>query len=436
MRHHVRTLALIAFMAVVAVAALAMIAQDSSADTGAARSRTDGPVEKAFDPDTTIEYEVTYYIDFGNRTIRMNHSKSGDMPDKWQVRMYDGENEIDRNRTFEIEGGSSPKTVTIRYTVRTYDLNVDEHKGYTLTTRFWCDILDDGEDSGKDSNITQVRSIIAEKDDAAVEVEAKYHNKRISLTGPTSFPLLIKNTGWKDDNDVNIMVGVVDSPEHLWAMQVLPSDHIYGLDSLETDDTRYIEITGDPLLTTGTYTIKVEIFIGNGGYVNYTFPVQAPPPELWVYDLIPSHTTALTNDEITITAVITNDGGYVDTVEVQFFVQVPGGPLRPFGTKVINGLKSRGLGTVRATYSNDELYLKREQNATLVFSVRIDPLGKVPLEEDRTNNEDSTSVNVFNMPRSKSSFASGPYLMLMTLGTAAVCALIADRKRRTRTRQG
>ena len=268
-----------------------------------------------------------------------------------------------------------------------------------------------GNDTGLDSNTVTLQTFVAKAHDPIVSFEASEENRTVTHKKETAFHFTLRNMGY-DAGIPDVHANVFDGTKG-WRVRVMPGPDIgvpISLGSLESKDFT-VNVTSPNNIKTGAYEIEVIAQVGGSGYGKFTVFAYVPRPDLSIRVVDSDHSIAFVKSEVKLRAIVQNDGGKANNIEVNFYLRDINGNLIPVGTRTITTLTNYNTTTVSIEWTTIKIAEERPtENFTIL--AEVDPEGKI-WETDEGNNEGEGVLEVRRTIKKEPSFMPPVALMML-----------------------
>ncbi|MCK4614035.1 MAG: hypothetical protein KAU14_04460 [Thermoplasmata archaeon] len=368
---------------------------------------------KPFDPEDSVDFEVTFYSETGNHEIHANYS-AVDIGGEFNLTNW----EITFDKTDFTVYYNEPIKVTI--TVKT-NLTVAD-KGRYLDLTVWGDVADPNSDD-IDTNASSFRAIIAKRDDVKLSVDAEHSMKLVYPRKEVQFNFYVQNIGWAS-NTITLSARILGPTGPNWTKTVKV---IYAsLDRVQPLETRVgmVNVSTPESVSPGDYTLQVTARVGSAGRDTLDLIARVAKPDLSVKEIVPLYNPVLDGVQVRIKAVIENEGGYVTNVNVRGDLMGHEGKWIRIPDVTIPCITNYNDSVAILTWTAEKT---DKGNFSELWTIRItvDDWGSID-ETDEGNNQGTTGIVVRGIEKSSVSFDPTPALMILGIMLVFTAAVVLD----------
>lgn len=373
----------------------------------------EAPTTIRFNPNTGVEFQVIFYSDNREFDVRANYSAvdSGGEFDlaNWEITFDPLDFSVNYQNDVVV-------TVTIDTNLSTGD------KGRSLEITVWGDV-DNEETDELITNAQTFTGIIAARDDVTLSVDEDNDMKLVYPSVETRFNVRIKNIGWSA-NSITLRARIMDPSAANWTVKVIYA----SFDGVKSDETviGFVNVTSPDIMKPGDYSLELSADVGDYGGDELNVIARVSLPDLRVKEIISLYNPVLHGVRVQITAVIENNGGYVEDISVRGEVMGH--------TKKWERLPDAHIEYI-TNYNESIAVLSWEAEMTdksnfsenWAIKITVDDLFSIDETNDGNNQAEST-IEVRGIEKTTVSFSPAPALMILGIMLVFIAAVVFDKE--------
>ena len=366
-----------------------------------------------FNPDALLDFELTFTTETRNFDIHVNYSAvdtgGAFNTTNWEITFSPLDFTVGLNNDIVV-------TVTLSTNLTTAD------KGRSLVLSVWGDVADEERDD-IDTNAQTFTAIIAERDDVELSVDGNNERKLVYPNKETRFNIFVTNTGWSA-NSISLSAKIIGENAVGWAVRVIYS----SLDGMKSGEVEIgmINVTSPESIPPGDYSLQIKALVGD--FNNDTLIVKAriDLPDFSVREVIPLYNPVLDGVEVRITAVIENNGGYAEDIQVRGEAIGHTGKPERLEDVTVDFITNYNASEAVFTWKS---IMTDKFNYTETWTIRIivDYLQSID-ETNEENNQKEAIIIVRAIERTSVSFNPAPALIMLGVMLVFTAAVGLDRR--------